>query len=92
LARGAVLSDDVLIEIGERYDKSSAQVELRWLVQQDGIVAIPKSNCREYLKANLAVFDFELSEDEMTRIGSWQPGVKTKLYNLMPRIGRSIPI
>lgn len=92
LARGAVLDDDVLATIGERYDKSPAQVALRWLVQQDGVAAIPKATSRDHLASNLAVFDFELTETEMARVGDRSPGIKTRLYNLMPRIGRNIPV
>jgi diketogulonate reductase-like aldo/keto reductase len=92
LARGSVLSDDVLVDIGKHYDKSPAQVALRWLVQQESVVAIPKASSREHLKANLDVFDFALSEEEMARIGGRRPDIKTRLYNLMPRVGRRIPI
>ena len=91
LARGAVLDDDVLASIGERYDKSAPQVALRWLVQQDGVAAIPKASSREHLASNLAVFDFELTEAEMARVGARSPGIKTRLYNLMPVLGRRIP-
>jgi diketogulonate reductase-like aldo/keto reductase len=81
-----------LVDIGKHYDKSPAQVALRWLVQQESVVAIPKASSREHLKANLDVFDFALSEEEMARIGGRRPDIKTRLYNLMPRVGRRIPI
>ncbi|WP_435194896.1 aldo/keto reductase [Natronomonas sp. EA1] len=68
LAQGEVLSDPVLEEIGDRYGKSPAQVALRWLVQQEGVCTIPKATSREHLEANLQVFDFELSAEEMARI------------------------
>jgi diketogulonate reductase-like aldo/keto reductase len=68
LARGGVLDDPALVQIGNRYDKSPAQVALRWLLQQDGVAAIPKATSREHLDANLAVFDFELTDAEMRRI------------------------
>ena len=68
LARGGVLSDPAIVQIGNRYDKSPAQVALRWLLQQDGVAAIPKATSRDHLEANLAVFDFELTDDEMRRI------------------------
>ena len=64
LAHGAALDDDVLAEIGDRYDKSAAQVALRWLVQQ-GVATVPKATSREHLAANLAIFDFELTDEEM---------------------------
>jgi len=68
LARGGVLSDPALVTVGNRYDKSPAQVALRWLVQQEGVAAIPKASSREHLEANMAVFDFELTDEEMAWI------------------------
>jgi diketogulonate reductase-like aldo/keto reductase len=68
LARGGVLDDPALVQIGNRYGKSPAQVALRWLLQQEGVAAIPKASSREHLEANMAVFDFELTDAEMERI------------------------
>jgi len=58
LARGRVLKDDTLRDIGNAHGKSPAQVALRWLIQQD-IAAIPKASSAEHRRANLEVFDFE---------------------------------
>ena len=68
LARGGVLEDPALVRLGNRYDKSPAQVALRWLVQQPGVAAIPKATSREHLEANLALFDFALTDAEMDLI------------------------
>jgi diketogulonate reductase-like aldo/keto reductase len=68
LARGGVLEDPALVTIGNRYGKSPAQVALRWLVQQDGVAAIPKASSQEHLEANLAIFDFELTDAEMATV------------------------
>ncbi|GGM31599.1 aldo/keto reductase [Haloarcula argentinensis] len=68
LARGGVLDDPALVQIGNKYRKSPAQVALRWLLEQDGVAAIPKASSREHLEANLAVFDFELTDAEMEQI------------------------
>jgi diketogulonate reductase-like aldo/keto reductase len=68
LARGGVLDDPALVQVGNRYGKSPAQVALRWLLQQDGVAAIPKASSRDHLEANLAVFDFELTDAEMDRV------------------------
>ena len=68
LAQGGVLHDDTLQEIGEAHGKTAAQVALRWLVQQPHVAAIPKASSDEHRAANFAIFDFELSEDEMERI------------------------
>ncbi|MEF8975890.1 MAG: aldo/keto reductase [Halapricum sp.] len=68
LARGGVLDDRVLARIGNRYGKSPAQVALRWLLQQDGVVTVPKATSREHIEANLDVFDFWLTDAEMREI------------------------
>ncbi|WP_129117059.1 aldo/keto reductase [Halegenticoccus tardaugens] len=68
LAHGGVLDDDVLRRVGERYDKSPAQVALRWAVQQENVAVIPKATSRSHLAENLDVFDFELTEPEMRAV------------------------
>jgi len=66
LAKGKVVGDETLAAIGERYGKSASQVALRWLVQQDMVAAIPKASSREHLRENIDIFDFELTDEEMT--------------------------
>ncbi|MFB6309429.1 MAG: aldo/keto reductase [Haloarculaceae archaeon] len=91
LARGGVLGDDALAEIGERYDRTAPQVALRWLVQQEGVLAIPKATGYNHLSENLAVFDFALSEEEMDRIHDRQPGLGRRVRNLAPALVRRLP-
>jgi 2,5-diketo-D-gluconate reductase B len=67
LARGKVPGNEVLKRIGQAHGKSSSQIALRYLVQQ-GIMPIPRTANPEHLAANLAVFDFELSDAEMAEI------------------------
>jgi diketogulonate reductase-like aldo/keto reductase len=57
----------LLLSIGGKYGKSVAQVILRWLVQR-GVVVIPKSVRRERIEENFAIFDFELSAEDMNAI------------------------
>jgi len=54
-------------EIAEKYKKSTAQVTLRWELQ-NGIITIPKSTHQERIKANTNLYDFELTAAEMTAI------------------------
>lgn len=68
LARGEVLGDAVIREIAEAHGKTPAQVVLRWLVQQERVAAIPKASGPEHREANIDVFDFALSDDEMARL------------------------
>jgi diketogulonate reductase-like aldo/keto reductase len=83
LAKGRVADDEVLQRIGERYDKSAAQVALRWLVQQEQVAAIPKASSRDHLRANLDVFDFTLGDDEMERVFELQGGLLARLRSLL---------
>lgn len=68
LAKGRVARDSTLIEIGESYGKTGAQVALRWLIEQEKVVAIPKSGSDEHLRENLEIFDFALRGEERARI------------------------
>lgn len=70
VARGKAIKDAALKEIGLKYGKSAGQVTLRWLVQQDGVIAIPKSATPENIKANINIFDFELSVEDMQKISA----------------------
>jgi 2,5-diketo-D-gluconate reductase B len=70
LAKGRVFDDRTLARIGERHGKSPGQVTLRWLLQQDGVAAIPRSSREAHAKANLEIFDFELSDGEMGEISA----------------------
>src|SRR5712692_4315266 len=68
IARGKVPGNEVLERIGKAHGKSSSQIALRYLVQQ-GIIPIPRTANPDHLAANLAVFDFKLSDAEMVEIG-----------------------
>jgi diketogulonate reductase-like aldo/keto reductase len=69
IAQGAVKNDPVLTAIGKVHGKTAAQVSLRYLLQQ-GFVVIPRTGKVERLSENLAVFDFELSPQEMALIAT----------------------
>ena len=62
-----IVKNELLTTIGAKYNKTAAQVSLRWLTQH-GIVAIPKSSHKERMAQNFDVFDFSLSEDDMAQI------------------------
>jgi 2,5-diketo-D-gluconate reductase B len=67
IARGGVPGNEVLERIGKAHGKTAAQVSLRYLVQQR-IAVIPRTSRIERLEENFALFDFELSEEEMQDI------------------------
>jgi diketogulonate reductase-like aldo/keto reductase len=62
-----LFKNELLLSIGKKYNKSIAQVVLRWLAQR-GVVAIPKSVRKERMEENLNIFDFELSAEDMNAI------------------------
>jgi 2,5-diketo-D-gluconate reductase B len=68
LARGKVFGNSVLERIGAKYGKNAGQISLRWLVQQDGVVAIPRTSRPENAKVNYEIFDFKLTPEEMAEI------------------------
>ncbi|CAN7387615.1 aldo/keto reductase [Agrobacterium tumefaciens] len=68
MADGKVFADPVLKDIAASRGKSVAQVVLRWLVQQEGVVALSKTVSEARVDENLAIFDFALSADEMAAI------------------------
>jgi diketogulonate reductase-like aldo/keto reductase len=70
LARGGLTNDSVLADIAKRTGKTFAQVALRWLMQQNIIAAIPRSSNPVRIAQNIDLFDFELSDDDMRRIGN----------------------
>lgn len=67
--KGGLFENPVLVEIGAKYKKTSAQVMLRWNIQR-GVIVLPKSTHLERMKQNFNVFDFSLSDDDMTAIAT----------------------
>lgn len=67
--RNNLFENAVLTAVGKKYNKSVAQVVLRWLTQR-GVVAIPKSVRKERIQENFNVFDFQLSGEDMEAIAS----------------------
>ena len=65
----SIVKSNLLTAIGAKYNKTAAQVALRWLTQR-GIVAIPKSSHKERMAQNLDIFDFTLSAEEMAQIAA----------------------
>lgn len=68
-----LFSNEQLTAIGRKHGKSVAQVVLRWLIQR-GVVAIPKSVRKERMAENFAIFDFELTPEDMAAIATLDMG------------------
>ncbi|MFD4370594.1 aldo/keto reductase [Streptomyces sp. NPDC058486] len=71
--RNDLFTTPLLAEIGKEYDKSVAQVVLRWLTQR-GVVAIPKSVRPESMAENIDIFDFTLTDEQMSAIATLDTG------------------
>ena len=68
-----MFEDELLKRFGTKYGKSTAQIMLRWHIQ-NGVVVIPKTTHKERMVENLDVFDFKLSEEEMQEIAGLDTG------------------
>lgn len=68
LGSGQTSANAVFARIAARHGKTATQVVLRWHLQQEGVVAIPRSATPAHIAENIAIFDFELSTDEMAEI------------------------
>ena len=67
LGNGQILQNEVLLNIASSKDKEPAQICLRWAIQKE-VIVIPKTTDPGRLNSNISVFDFELSDEEMTAI------------------------
>lgn len=76
LAHGNGLDDETLIEIASKHSKSTAQVMLRWCVQNN-MVVLPKSVTPMRIKENINIFDFELDEDDLLQIEKLEKNFRT---------------
>lgn len=68
-----IFTHPVLTEIGNKYSKTPAQVALRWNVQR-GVIVIPKSVHRDRMEQNLDIWDFSLTDDDMSKIDALDVG------------------
>jgi 2,5-diketo-D-gluconate reductase B len=76
LAQGKVMENEDLQEIAEKYGKSPAQISLRWLIEQENVVAIPKASSEEHLRENFDVFDFYLEDEDFERIDQLEKSMR----------------
>ena len=67
LARTEVLEDNTIVELADKYDKSPAQIVLKWELQKD-VVPLPKSRSKAHIEENLELFNWELNSEDMAKI------------------------
>lgn len=77
--RNELFTNGTLTAIGAKYDKTPAQAALRWLTQRN-IIVIPKTTHKERMIENLSIFDFTLTDDDMTAIAALDLG-KSQWFN-----------
>ena len=87
LAQGknGIFSNALLTEIGEKYGKTAAQVNLRFLIQS-GVVVIPKSTHKERMEENFQLFDFCLTREEMRRLETLDLGRSQFIDHYAPEV------
>lgn len=69
LLKGEIFEEPTLVELADKHNKSVAQIILRWDLQ-NGVVTIPKSVTQHRIEENIELFDFELTNEDMTRISA----------------------
>ena len=70
LAQGRAASNETLVAIGKKHNASAAQVALKWLLDQDGVAAIPKASRAESQQANLGALNVKLDDDDRKAIAA----------------------
>lgn len=87
-----LLNDAVIVELGKKYRKSTAQIILRWHIQAGNIV-IPGSKNPEHIKANFDLFDFALTAGEMKKISELDKNVRyyTSTPELLKKYAEMVP-
>jgi 2,5-diketo-D-gluconate reductase B len=86
LANGGLVGNEDLAEIGRRYEKTGAQVAIRWATQHKGAMTIPMSTTQAHLAENIDVFDFRLTGEEIDRV-TRPSKVKTGLAMIRGQLG-----
>lgn len=76
-----LINEPIFKTLGEKYGKSAVQIILRWHIQS-GHIAIPGATLEEHIKANIDIFDFKLTDEEMSEIAKLDKGVR--YYNSTP--------
>ena len=91
MARGEnnFFNNEVLKSIGDKYNKTVAQVALRFLTQEN-VIVIPKSTHKERMKENFEIFDFELSGDDMNTLRALDKGESIFVNHYDPEFVQSI--
>jgi 2,5-diketo-D-gluconate reductase B len=83
LGLGSLPHHPVLKDIARKHRKSPGQIALRWLIEQQGVVAIPKARTEPHLRANIDIFGFVLDDRDRARLDKARgPGLLARLVSL----------
>ena len=88
IMRGQLSSNSIITNLAQKYDKSEAQIILRWHLQNN-VIAIPKTSHPKRIKENIDIFDFEIEKEDMENIDSinkderMKPQKYENLYNIV---------
>lgn len=80
LTRGRKLNDTKLLDIAKKYNKSGAQVLIRWGLQH-GVIEIPKSSKEDHIIENSKIFDFTITQDDMALLDKFDEGLYVGFWN-----------
>lgn len=83
--RNGLFENETLVNIGKKYNKSAAQVILRWLIQR-GVIVVCKSTHVERIKQNFNVFDFELTSEDINQINQLDTGTSLFFNHQDPKM------
>lgn len=88
----ALLEEPLFAELGKKYGKSSAQVILRWHIQ-DGNIVIPGSKNPTHIQANFDLFDFALTDEEIDKIAAMNKNARyyTSTPEMLKRYAETVP-
>lgn len=76
LAHGTPMDNQIIIDIAKKHGKTYAQIMLRWLLQQDFVI-LPKSVTPSRIQENIALFDFELDEEDLAKLAEQDRDLRT---------------
>ncbi len=75
LGQGRILDREPLVDLADKYGRTAGQIALKWLVEQENVLAIPKASSEAHLRENIQLFDWELEKGDRKRLNQLEFGV-----------------
>jgi 2,5-diketo-D-gluconate reductase B len=85
LARGRLMDHPVMQQVAHKHGKTVSQIGLRWLVEQKGVMAIPKTSSERHAGENFAIFDFALDAEDHRLLDALPGGTRVVSPSFAPR-------